>query len=157
MEPRPPAKDEMSAVVRIGEEMWVKPPDVYCMTHLKKEIVPAVNSFKNVSVEGVPRHILDIRRIVSFSSEEEQREGDECTASSRRSKRKRRPPRWLDDNERDGSDSDALIKGACGSELDGAGGGSGVGSRWPDGTWERKQVRKSCFTLSLIFLLSFHT
>ena len=73
---------EKSGLVKIGDEVWVKPPNVRCTTTWKKGIVTAVNSKNNISVDGTPRHILDIRRVIEpedtddIDSESEELEGD---------------------------------------------------------------------------------
>lgn len=55
---------EISEVVKIGDEVWVKPPNVRCTTPWEKGIVTGVNSKNNVEVNGTPRHILDVRRVM---------------------------------------------------------------------------------------------
>ena len=54
---------EKSDVVSIGDEERVKPPNVRCTTPWRKGIVTEINSKNNVSVNGTPRHILDVRRV----------------------------------------------------------------------------------------------
>ena len=55
--------------IRVGEEVWVKPPNARCTSQWGKGRVTGVNSRNNVMVDGVPRHILDVRRVVSSSSD----------------------------------------------------------------------------------------
>ncbi|GAB1600005.1 hypothetical protein Ahia01_000278000, partial [Argonauta hians] len=74
--------DEMLGLAQLGEEVWVKPPDCRCTTQWGRGTVTGVNSRNNVSVDGVPRHILDIRRVfreVGYESEE-----SECDAMDER-------------------------------------------------------------------------
>ena len=56
-------KENPSRVV-MGEEVWVKPADGRCTTQWKKGRVTGINSNNNVSVDGMPRHILDLRKVV---------------------------------------------------------------------------------------------
>lgn len=70
-----------------------------------------VNSKNNVSVDGMPRHILDVRRVVyppeDPADEEEEQEMDGAgsdemrdgpvEAEQQRPQRVRRPPGWLAD------------------------------------------------------------
>ena len=50
--------------VQIGEEVWVRPGGARCTTRWGRGIVTGVNSANNVEVDGVPRHILDVRPVV---------------------------------------------------------------------------------------------
>ena len=60
----PPAKMETSSQVSVGDRVWVKPPGGSCTTRWSEGRVTGVTSENNVSVNGVPRHILDVRRMV---------------------------------------------------------------------------------------------
>ena len=53
-----------TARLSVGEEVWVKPPNARCTTEWKRGIVTQINSDNNVSVDGMPRHILDLRAVV---------------------------------------------------------------------------------------------
>lgn len=107
-----------SANVVIDDEVWVKPPDVRCTSKWKRGRVTGITSKNNVEVDGTPRHILDIRRVVSsdFDSESDSEEGklinndqvnmvendsltgvDEVTESPRYPVRTRQPPAWMAD------------------------------------------------------------
>ena len=120
---------EEEGSVSIGEEVWVKPPNVRCTSEWKRGVVTEVNSANNISVDGTPRHVLDIRRVVEESGSEEEQDHGELggfvaggggseqelvpTSSTesgaavevnsgpleRRSQRVRRPPQWLHDYE----------------------------------------------------------
>lgn len=50
----------------------------------------------NVSVGGMPRHVLDLRRVVDSSTDEEPEEVSEDIVL-RRSQRERRRPMWMKD------------------------------------------------------------
>ena len=71
--------NEREARVTVGEEVWVKPPNARCTTQWQKGRVTRINSRNNISVDGMPRHILDIRRVIlpSESVEEPAEEGEE--------------------------------------------------------------------------------
>ena len=56
---------DRETTVEVGEEVWVKPADARCTALWQKGVETAINSRNNVSVDGMPRHILDIRRVVS--------------------------------------------------------------------------------------------
>jgi len=86
--------------VKIGEKVWVKPPDAKCTTKWKLGTVTKIASPSNVEVDNCPRHILDVRRM--FNTDEE----DECDGGTPerevndiadRPQRQRRPPIWLND------------------------------------------------------------
>ena len=53
-----------SCEVKIGDEVWVKPPNVRCTSQWTCGKVTGCNSGNNVEVDGMPRHILDIRQVV---------------------------------------------------------------------------------------------
>ena len=61
--------DVKEAPLTIGEEVWVKPPQARCTARWSRGLVTDVNSRNNISVNGVPRHIHDVRRVVSVSEE----------------------------------------------------------------------------------------
>lgn len=99
----------------MGDEVWVKPKLARCTSHWKKGIVTGVNSNSNVSVDGMPRHVLDLRRVVSpprsSNEDEEQHEDDDGTVNRdeqevnrRYPERVRRPPRWMNDYDMDEND-----------------------------------------------------
>ena len=62
---------DTSCEVSVGDEVWVKPPFVKCTSQWGKGVITDVNSSNNVSVDGMPRHILDIRRVVESDEEED--------------------------------------------------------------------------------------
>ena len=43
--------------------MWVKPPDVKCTSVWARGNVTAINSANNLEVDGMPRHVLDLRPV----------------------------------------------------------------------------------------------
>ena len=60
-----------------------------------------VHSRNNLSINGMPRHILDFRRVLKPSEDEEssdeQEVAEENEAVPRRSQRERRQPVWMRD------------------------------------------------------------
>ena len=54
-----------STTVTVGEEVWVKPRDARCTSEWRRGTVTDVHSSNNVSVNGIPRHILDVRRVIN--------------------------------------------------------------------------------------------
>jgi len=77
-----------------GDEVWVKPGNARCTTHWNRGLVTHINSDSNVDVDGMPRHILDLRRV---KEEDIEREAELDTQEPRRSGRTRNPPAWLGD------------------------------------------------------------
>ena len=53
----------------VGEEVWVKPPDAKCTRQWNKGTITGITSENNISVDGIPRHWLDIRRVVLESTQ----------------------------------------------------------------------------------------
>ena len=96
---------------KVGNQVWVKPGNARCTTRWKKGQVTDINSINNVSVDGMPRHVLDIRHIVNDDEEtsDDERASDgeeseeyleaqeELIEVPRRSGRVRRPPLYLQD------------------------------------------------------------
>ena len=113
----PAVNSEESAAVRIGEEVWVKPPGARCTTKWKKGHITGISSRNNVSVDGMPRHILDVRKVFipqassdesevedgERPDEERQQGGGDSTSDDAqilpdaRPRRTRRRPGWLND------------------------------------------------------------
>ena len=97
----PISQAEQDETVRMGEEVWVKPPEARCTTQWCRGVVTGVKSRNNVEVDAIPRHILDIRRVVSTSEESEeegeQEAGHEVEEAQRYPQRERRPPVWMKD------------------------------------------------------------
>ena len=90
--------------VRVGDEVWVKPGKARCTTKWQKGVITGVCGPNNVQVDGMARHILDIRgRNVGSEDEEVAEEespregGDEHGDERRYPSRARAPPSWMDD------------------------------------------------------------
>ena len=73
--------------------MLVKPLNGRCTTQWGRGVVTEVNSRNNVSIDGFPHNILDIRPVNTI--DEEERPSDD--EAPRRSLRERRPPIWIKD------------------------------------------------------------
>ena len=102
--------DNARPQVHEGDTVWVKPPGARCTSRWQTGRVTGVTSTNNVDVDGVPRHVLDIRRVFreDDSDREESGSGDGSggedeevlpgpDGSSGRHARDRRPPAWLND------------------------------------------------------------
>ena len=46
----------------VGDKVWVKPHEARCTSLWNPGIVTNVNSEHNVEVDGVPRHVCDMKR-----------------------------------------------------------------------------------------------
>ena len=86
--------------IEVGDQVWVRPGGARCTTKWSKGQVTDINSSNNVSVDGMPRHILDIRPVVHpqdrDSGESEEEQVDEPSLP-RRSGRIRHQPGWMAD------------------------------------------------------------
>ena len=96
------------ATVNVGDEVWVKPPDSRCTSQWGRGVVTKVNSVNNVEVGGMPRHVLDLRKVVQpFGDTGEDRELAVTSAEEevaemdvrRNPVRERRAPAWQKDYE----------------------------------------------------------
>jgi transposase InsO family protein/ribonuclease HI len=61
---QPPQPDNENAIFEVGDHVWVKPPDGRCTSRWTSGVVSKVTSRNNIEINGVPRHVLDLRRIV---------------------------------------------------------------------------------------------
>ena len=77
----PPATEQGEATVGIGDKVW------------GRGVVTEVNSRNYVSIDGFPRHILDIRPVNAIDEEEKPSDNK----APKRSLRERRPPVWTED------------------------------------------------------------
>ena len=90
---QPELKDhDKKTTVEVGEEVWVKPGNARCTAIWQKGVVTAINSRNNVSIDGMPRHILDIRRVVSVieDSDDEHEEAEHEDQEAVRAEAERR-------------------------------------------------------------------
>jgi hypothetical protein len=61
---KPTLNEDMDGVsLKVGDAVFVKPGNSTCTTNWTKGEVTGVTSRNNVSVDGIPRHVLDVRRI----------------------------------------------------------------------------------------------
>ena len=92
-----------SVEFRIVDEVWVKPPKVRCTSKWNRGTVTGVNSINNVEIDGMPRHVLDIRRVIDPDSDDENENVDEnvpdneASVARRNPMLDRRPPTWMAD------------------------------------------------------------
>ena len=49
------------APYRVGDGVWVRPPDARCVTRYDEGVVTNVMSRQAVEVDGMPRHVRDLR------------------------------------------------------------------------------------------------
>ena len=93
------SQQEGGQKIKVGDEVWVKPGNARCTAHWERGEVTNINSANNVEVDGIPRHILDIRQVVELdqvsSSEDEMTE--EGRHEPRYPQRDRRGPSYLED------------------------------------------------------------
>ena len=101
------------ASVELGDEVWVKPPNVRCTTEWQKgHVTDIISKNNNISVDGMPRHILDLRPVVRPGNDsdedlsikcedQDERNALEEEQLSQRPQRNRRPPVWSIDYEMD--------------------------------------------------------
>ena len=66
----------------IGDRVWVKPENARCTSQWRIGRITRVISVNNVEVDGIPRHVLDIRSVRRFEDErggdgEDERGGDD--------------------------------------------------------------------------------
>ena len=88
--------------ITVGDEVWVKPPDARCTSTWKRGVITDINSANNVSVDNMPRHVLDVRRVIDDTEESEEDEvqpprGELSDSEPRYPRRERHPPQWATD------------------------------------------------------------
>lgn len=103
----------------VGDDVWVKPPAARCTSTWPRGTVTGVNAPNNVDVDGVPRHVLDIRRLFEPESDDDVEvepqpqidrpvneppeaqgapsDGQQADEDHQRPRRQRRRPQWLHD------------------------------------------------------------
>ena len=52
---------QLESKFKVGDNVFVKPADSKCTTKWKNGVITKVNSYWSVDVDGIPRHISDIR------------------------------------------------------------------------------------------------
>ena len=91
-----PDAQQEEATVQIGDEVWVKAPDACCTTQWGRGVVTDINSRNKISIDGIPRHTLDIRPVNVLDNEREDGRS-RSNEAVRRSLRERWPPMWTHD------------------------------------------------------------
>ena len=76
--------EQVKNVVQVGDEVWVKPGEARCTTQWKTGRVTGITSANNVDVDGMPRHVLDIRPIVRREQKEGEKERENEEADRER-------------------------------------------------------------------------
>ena len=76
------AEDSEEARYSVGDKVYVKPADVRCTDRWPLQTVTAVNSSTNVSVNGTPRHVKDLRAKPIDDGAALEGGGDVCSESS---------------------------------------------------------------------------
>ena len=54
-------EEDPECELKVGDEVWVKPADARCTSRWKESTVTHVNSENNVELDGMARHVLDVR------------------------------------------------------------------------------------------------
>ena len=89
----------------IGEEILVKPPATRCTSQWDRGVVTGARGLRSVQINGVPRHIADVRAIPgnaqsvesSLSEDVDSEENNEDNEDERRPHRTRRLPSRYND------------------------------------------------------------
>ena len=99
MKPEAARGQVISNRVQIGDEVWVCPGSAHCSTQWNRGFVTGINSDNNVEIDGIPRHILDVRRVVLDEPEQEpEQPGGAAGEEGRRFPRRDRvAPIWMRD------------------------------------------------------------
>ena len=96
-----PCQREQSegSAVSVGEEVWVKPASAKCTAQWGRGRVSRINSANNIEVDGVPRHVLDLRPVVHGDAEDLPlgEATDPDVPDRRYPQRERRAPVWAQD------------------------------------------------------------
>ena len=59
-----PTHNQQQAAIKLGDQVWVKTPHERCTTKYKVGRVTGITSAQNITVDGMPRHVKDLRPIV---------------------------------------------------------------------------------------------
>lgn len=104
-----PEKGDANNSYKVGDRVFVKPPQASCTQPWREGKVTGIVSNLSVEVDGIPRHLADVRRIVmsndgGSSDEEGESVGggdyvDDADDRVRTRRDVRLFPRWLDDFE----------------------------------------------------------
>jgi len=95
----------------VGERVYVKPPGARCVSEWREGVVTSIQSPSNIEVNGVPRHVGDLRKIAGAtnsndreeSSSDESNDGSDAEAAPTgepgggRPRRAVRKPAWMDE------------------------------------------------------------
>jgi ribonuclease HI len=73
---RPPDTEGDKPELQVGDEVWVKPPDARCTSRWTSARVTKINSRNNIDVDGMARHILDVRPVVDGDNDDSDDESE---------------------------------------------------------------------------------
>ena len=59
-----PTHNQQQAVFKLGDRVWVKTPHRQCTTKYKVGCVTGITSVQNITTDGMPCHVKDLRPIV---------------------------------------------------------------------------------------------
>ena len=100
-------EEEPECELTVGDAVWVKPGNARCTTRWKEGTVTHVNSPNNVDVDGMARHILDVRPRMTGDNERDVPSAEDGEVQSDKPKmnvaerrfpeRKRTNPVWMKD------------------------------------------------------------
>lgn len=68
--------------MQVEEEVWVKLPNAQCTSQRGKGTITSVDLRKNVSVDGMPSHVLDVCMIINVSEDGTNSNGQEDEAGN---------------------------------------------------------------------------
>ena len=94
---------EFEGQFQVGDKVWVKPGVGRCTTRWVRGTVTGENSRNNVEINGVPRHVLDIRRVgdeaddIVIGGEDGSDNEDNAEEIRRHPRHERRAPLWMHD------------------------------------------------------------
>ena len=100
-------EEEPQCELTVGDAVWVKPGNARCTTRWKEGTITNVNSPNNVDVDGMARHILDVRPRMTGDDEKDVPSAEDGEVQSDKPKinvaerrfpeRKRTNPVWMKD------------------------------------------------------------
>ena len=59
-----PTHNQQQAVFKLGDRVWIKTPHGRCTTKYKVGCVTGITSSQNITVDGMPRYVKDLRPLV---------------------------------------------------------------------------------------------
>ena len=93
-----PAAAPVAGEWKEGDKVFVKPANARCTTPWTIGWVTAVNSNRSLEVNGIPRHVGDVRRVPGEETDESPGEPSAVAGAIARSQRSRRRPQFYGQN-----------------------------------------------------------